>query len=89
MLDYVIFTVLSPANGASRASSLGSTQQAGLLIGEEEQVFFFLSQELQKYSGEGKKLAAIITIHRLQEKAKTGRQLLMEGKKKSAIMSHK
>lgn len=36
MLDYVMFTLLSPANGAARASSLGSTQQAGLLIGEEE-----------------------------------------------------
>lgn len=59
MLDYVIFTLLSPANGASRASSLGSTQQAGLLIGKEEQVFFFLSQELQKYSGEVKKLGRL------------------------------
>lgn len=40
MLDYVMFTLLSPANGAARASSLGSTQQAGLLIGEEEMFFF-------------------------------------------------
>lgn len=71
MLDYVMFTLLSPANGAACASSLGSTQQAGLLIGEEEMfLFFFLSQELQKYRGKVKQLAPIITIHRLQGKRK-------------------
>lgn len=51
MLDYVIFTLLSPANGASRASSLGSAQQAGLLIGEEEQVFFSYHKSYKSIEG--------------------------------------
>lgn len=82
MLDYVIFHSALSSQWSVSCVILGR-HATGRSINRRGRTgfFFFLSQELQKYSGEVKKLAAIITFHRLQEKAKTGRQLLMEGKK--------